>query len=100
MLDARRAVADDEVELLLQLFEDPFDSVALQGVLVAGLRGWKYVQIVVAFILDQRLVEVGVAVDDIDEIKHDAALAAHPRIEVAHTYIEIDTNCLMSVQRK
>jgi hypothetical protein len=69
VLDTGRAVADDEVELLLQLLEDALDAFPLQRVFVARLRGRKDVEIVVALILDQRLIEVGVAVDNIDEIE-------------------------------
>src|SRR5258705_8712699 len=98
MLDPRRAVADDEVELLLQFLEHPFDALALQRILVAGLRGRKDVEVVVALVLDQRLVEVGVAIDDIDEIEYDATLAAHYEIEVAQPHIEIDYHRLMTAQ--
>ena len=98
MLDAGRAVADDEVELLLQLLQDALDALALQGVLVARLRGRKNIEIVVALILDQRLIEIGVAVDHIDEIEHNAALAAHHEIEVAQSDVEIDDHSFMAAQ--
>ena len=100
VLDARRAVADDVVELLLQLLEHPLDAVALQRVLVAGLRGREDVEIVVALVLDQRLVEVGVAVDDVDEVEDDAALAAHDQIEVAQPDVEIDDDGPVPAQRQ
>src|SRR5216684_9352785 len=100
MLDSRRAVADDVIELLLQLLEHAVDALAPERVLVAGLRSWKDKQVVVALILDQRLVEVGVAIDDVDEIEHHAALAPHDQVEVAQAHIEIDDHGLVPTQRE
>src|SRR5579884_3610267 len=100
MLDAGWAVADDVVELVLQLLHDPLDAFALQRVLVAGLRGREDEQIVVALVLDERLVEVGVAVDDVDEVEDDAALAAHDEIEVAQPDVEVDDDGLVAAHRQ
>src|SRR5205085_12059584 len=61
-------------------------------------RGRKNIEIVVALILNQRLIEIGVAVDHIDEIEHNAALAAHHEIEVAQSDVEINDHCLMAAQ--
>ena len=98
VLDAGRAVADDVVELLPQLFEHALDALALQRILVARLRGREDVEIVVALVLDQRLIEVGVTVDDIDEVEDDAPLATHDQIEVAQPDIEIDHNGPVAAQ--
>ena len=100
VLDAGRAVADDVVELLLQLLHHPLDALALQRVLVARLRGREDEEVVVPLVLDQRLVEVGVAVDDVDEVEHDAALAAHHQVEVAQADVEIDDHGLVAAQRQ
>src|SRR5258708_17802754 len=43
-----------------------------------------------AFVLDQRLFEYAVALDDIDEIIYDTPLAPHDQIEVAQSDVEID----------
>src|SRR5207302_6422363 len=60
----------------------------------------KDVKVVVALILDQRLVQLGVAVDHVDEIEHDAALAAHDQIEVAQPDIEVDNDGALAAQRQ
>src|SRR5205814_2511459 len=98
VLDPGRAVAYDVIELLLQLIEHAFDPVALQRILVAGLRGRENIEIVVALVLDKGLVEVGVAIDNVDEIKYDTAFAAHDQIEVAQPDIEIDDDGLVAAQ--
>ena len=98
VLDPGRAVADNIVEAVLQLIEHPFDPVALQGLLVPRLRRRENIKVVVALILDQRLVEFGVAVYDIDEVEHNAALAAHDQIEVAQPHVEIDNDGALAAQ--
>ena len=90
MLDAGRAVADDIVEIILELVDDARHAFLAERVLVARLRGREDVEVVVALILDQRLIELGVAVDHIDEIEDDAAFAPHDQIEIAQPDIEID----------
>src|SRR5262249_12442352 len=100
VLDAGRAVADDVVEALLQLLHDALDPLALQGVLVAGLRGRKDVEVLDPLVADQRLVERRLAVDDVDEVEDDAALAAHHQIEVAQADIEVDHDRLLAAQRE
>ena len=83
VLDPGRAVADDVVEAFFEFLEHPLDPLALQRILVARLRGREDIEAVVALVLDQRLVEFGVAVDDIDEIEDHPALATHDQVEVA-----------------
>src|SRR5690606_41145405 len=61
-----------------------------QGILVAGLRGGKDGQIVEAPVLDERLVEARLALDDVDEVEDDPALASHDDVEIAQTHVEID----------
>src|SRR5947209_10296546 len=90
MLDSRRAVADDVVEILLQLVDDATHPLALQRVLVARLRGREDIEILQALVADQRLVELGIAVDDVDEVEDDAAFASHDEIEIAQADVEID----------
>src|SRR5271169_5320407 len=98
MFDPGGAIADDVVEALFQLVEHPLDPLALQRILVARLRSRKDVEAVVALIFDQRLIELGVAVDHVDEIKDDPALAPHDQVEVAQAYVEIDDNRAMAAQ--
>src|SRR5581483_9938348 len=50
--------------------------------------------------LDQRLIEVSVAIDDINEIEHDAALAPHDQVEVAQADVEVDDDGPMPPQRQ
>jgi hypothetical protein len=43
-----------------------------------------------ALVANQRLIQVGLVVNDIDEVVHDPALAAHDQIQVAQADIKID----------
>src|SRR6185312_964485 len=56
----------------------------------AGLAGGQHVQVVVALVLDQRLLERGLAVHDVDEVVHHAAFEAHDQVEVAQADVEVD----------
>src|SRR5260370_16627780 len=98
MLDPGRAVADDIVEVFLELVEHPLDPVALQRFLVPRLRRREDVKVVVALIPDQCLVELSVAVDDIDEIEHNAAFAPHDQVEVAQPDIKVDNDSPLAAQ--
>ena len=66
------------------------DALCGQRVLVAGLRGRQQRQRLDALVADQRLRQLGVALHDVDEVEHDAALGAHHEVEVAQADIEID----------
>src|SRR5260370_24450336 len=98
MLDPGRAVADDIVEVFLELVEHPLDPVALQRFLVPRLRRREDVKVVVALIPDQCLVELSGAVEYIDEIEHNAALAPHDQVEVAQPDIEVDNDSPLAAQ--
>src|SRR5260370_5208957 len=98
VLDPGRAVADDIVEVFLQLVEHPLDPVPLQRFLVPPLRRREDVKVVVAVIPDQCVVELSVAVDDIDEIEHNAAFAPHDQVEVAQPDIEVDNDSPLAAQ--
>ena len=50
-----------------------------QGVLVSGLRGGQDEELVLPLVLDERLVERAFAVNDVQEVIDDPALAASPR---------------------
>ena len=100
LLDAGRAVAQDVVEVLLQLVQDLLDAFLGQRVLVAGLAGRQDEEVLDPLVLDQRLAEVGLALDDVDEVVHHAALAAHDQVEVAQTNVEVDDDGLEPAQRQ
>jgi hypothetical protein len=55
-------------------------------------------QVVALLVLDQRLVQVGLAVDHIDQVVHHAAFAAHDEVEVAQTHVEVDDGGLVAAQ--
>src|SRR3546814_13581537 len=71
-----------------------------ERVLVARLRGGKDVEAGDALVLDQRLTQPGLAVDDVDEVVDDAALAPHHQVEVAEAEIEVDDHRLVPPQRQ
>jgi hypothetical protein len=81
----------------LSTFLDTFFG---QRVLVAGLRSGQDEEIAVlaVLVLDQRLGERRFAVEDIDQVIDDAALAAHDQVEVAQADVEIDDGSLVTPQ--
>ena len=68
----------------------------VQRVLVAGLRGRQDVQVLDPLVLDQRLMQADAVVDDVDEVEHDPALAAHDQVEVAQADVEVDDDGLLA----
>ena len=54
------------------------------------MRGGEGIEVFDALVLDECLVQVGFAVDDVDEVIHDATLDAHDEVEVAQADIEVD----------
>src|SRR5690606_35236714 len=97
LLDAGRGVGDDVFKAVVgQLLEHPFHALAGQRVLVAGLRGGQDEQVVEALVLDQRLLERGLALHHVDEVVHHPALAAHDQVEVAQANVEIDHRGLLA----
>ena len=53
-----------------------------------------------AFVLDQRLLESAVALDDVHEVVHDTPLAAHDQIEVAQPDVEVDHGDTLATLRQ
>ncbi len=76
-------------KLLAQLADDAGDAVRRQRVLVAGLAGGQEVEGIDALVADERLGELGVALDHVDEVIDDPALGAHHEVEVAQAHVEI-----------
>ena len=88
------AVANDVIELLFQLVQNLLDTFLGQGVLVAGLRGWQYPKRIKPLVPDQRLFQARFALNDVDKVKDDPALAAHDHVEIAQAHVKIDHDCL------
>ena len=86
--------------LSAQLAHDAGHALARERVLVAGLRGGEQVQRVDALVADQRLRQLGVALDDVDEVVDDPALGAHDEVEVAQADVEIDHHDLFAALRQ
>ena len=97
-LDAGRGVADDVVEVLFQLFQHALDTFGGEGVLVAGLGGRQDEQVLRALVLDQRLIHVGIAVDQVDEVVNHAAFAAHDQVEVTQADVKVDDDGFETAQ--
>ncbi len=89
-LDTGRAVADDPVELVLELADDAADADGVEGVLVPRLRGGQKEERLEPLVADQGLVELGVALDDVDEVVDHAALGTHDEVEIAQADVEVD----------
>src|SRR5690606_4325280 len=53
-----------------------------------------------ALVLDQRLPQRGLALGDVDEVVHHAALAAHDQVEVAQADVEVDHDDLLAAARE
>src|SRR5437763_157077 len=89
-LDAGGAVADHPVEPLAQLGDAAPHPLLRQRVLVARLRGGEQVERVDPLVADQRLLQLHVAVGDVDQVVHDPTLGPHDEIEIAQADIEVD----------
>ncbi|MNI56904.1 hypothetical protein D3C73_1119330 [compost metagenome] len=101
LLDAGRGVADDVLEAVGgQVLQDLAHAFLGQRILVAGLRGSQHEQVVEALVLDQGLLEGGLAVHDIHEVVHHAAFAAHDQVEVAQADVEVDHRHLLATLRQ
>ena len=77
--------------------DDGGDAVLGQRVLVAGLRRRQQIKRLQALVADQRLRQLGDAVDDADQIEHDAALGPEHQIEIAQTDVEVDDDDLVAL---
>ncbi|VXB80558.1 hypothetical protein PSEUDO8O_170545 [Pseudomonas sp. 8O] len=97
-LDTGRRVADHVFEILRQLGDDFLDTFEGQRVLVTGLAGGQHVQVLEALVLDQGLGQGGFAIDDVDEVIHHAAFAAHDQVEVTQADVEVDDDGLVAAQ--
>ena len=51
-------------------------------------------------VADQRLRQLGVALHDVDEVEHDAALGAHDQVEVAQADVEVDDDHVLPALRQ
>ncbi len=89
-LDAGRTVADHPVEALAEFADHALDALFRQRVLVARLRSRQQRQHVDALVLDECLVELGVALHHVDEVVDDAPLGAHHEVEVPEADVEVD----------
>ena len=101
LFDTGRGVADNELEAHFfagQLFHHVVHAFAGQRVFVAGLRGGQDVEVFAVFVFNQGLVECGFALDDVDEVIHDAAFATHNQVEVAQTDVEVDYGGFVAAQ--
>ena len=90
-LDAGGAVADHPVEFLSGARRSRRStpssvSASLSRVCEAASR----CRVFKALVADQRLRELGVALDDVDEVVDHAALGAEDQIEIAQADVEID----------
>jgi hypothetical protein len=99
--DAGGRVADDVLEVHGgQIVQHLLHAFLRQRVLVAGLRGGQHEQVVALLVLDQGLVQVGFALDDVDQVIDHAALAAHDQVEVAQADVEVDHCGLVAAQAR
>src|SRR5690606_37286834 len=97
-LDAGRRVADDVFAGLRRFVVDLHDACVGQCTLGAGLAGGQHVQVLQALVLDRRVGQGGVAIDDVDEVIHHAALAAHDQVQSTQADVEVDDGGLVSAQ--
>ncbi len=99
-LDSGRTVANHKVEAAAQLVDDALHAFLRQRVLVARLRGRQKAEIGKALVANERLIELRVALGDIDQIKDDASFRAHDEIEIAQADVEIHDSDLVALQRQ
>ena len=98
--DASGAVAQHPVKGLAKFGDHAGNAFAGQRVLVPGLGRRKQHQIVQPLVADQRLGELCVALDHIDQIEHHTAFGAHDEIEVAQPHVEINDDHAFATLRE
>ena len=97
--NAGRRVADDVFKVHGgQVGQHFFDAVLVQRFLVAGLRGGQHIEVVALLVLDEGLVQVGFALNHVDQVIHHAAFAAHDEVEVAQADVEVDDGGFVAAQ--
>jgi len=96
--DTGRGVTDHVFEGFLKFHQNFFDAFLGQRILVTGLAGGQHVEVFQALVFDQGLLQVGFAVDHVDEVIHHAALAAHDQVEVTQANVEVDDHCFVAAQ--
>jgi len=100
-LDPGGRIAHDVVEAhRFELAHHLFHAFFGEGFLVLGLGGGQDVQGVDVLVFDERLGELGLALEDVDEIVDDAAFAAHDEVEVAQADVEVDDGGLEAAKRQ
>ena len=62
--------------------------------------GRQQMQLVDPPVADQRLSELGVALHDIDQVEHDAALSPHHQVEISQADVEIDHHHVLARLRQ
>lgn len=97
--DAGWRITHDVLEAHLgQILQHLLDTFLCQGLLVARLRGSQHVQVLALLVLDEGLVEVGLAMDHINQVIDHAAFAAHDQVEVAQADVEVDHSSLVAAK--
>ena len=76
------------------------DPVLGQAVLVPALRGRQKSERVKALVPDEGLRELGLAFDDVDQVKDHAPLGTHHQVEIAQADIKVDDHHLLAALRQ
>ena len=101
LFDTGWRVADDVFESHLvaaQFLHDFFDAFTGQRVFVAGLRCRQNEEVFAVFVFNQCLGERGFALDDVNQIIHNASFATHNQIEVTQTDVKVDNGGFVAAQ--
>ena len=80
--------------------DHPRHALGGQRILVAGLRRRQQRQRVDPLVADQRLRQLGVALHDVDQVEHHAALGTHHQVQVAQPDIEVDDDHVLALLRQ
>ena len=80
--------------------DDLLDAFGREIVLVARLRGREQKERLDALVADQRLRQLGLALDDVDQVVDDPAFRPHDEVEIAQADIEIDHDDLVAALRQ
>ncbi len=99
-LDAGRAVADDPIEERPELADYAVDAVLGERVLVPRLRGGEQEERIDALVANERLRQLGHALDDVDQVVDHAPLGPHEEIEIAQADIEVDDGDPLAAARE
>src|SRR5690606_14235789 len=96
VFDTGGGVADDVVDPVGQLLQNPLHASRAERVFIPGLGSWENEEVIYILVLDQCLVQGRFLVDHVDEVINHASLAVHDQVQVTQAAVEVDHGGLVA----